>query len=405
MVPACDCDGGCDGGCGAGYGFGDSGCDDECGGGLMSCGSIGQCDLGDPFQLLGGCCDYQAGGWVQMGYHNKNTILFNSRKHEYNLHQAWIYAEKAIDTSDGFDLGGRIDYVYGIDAQDTQAFGIANGHWDNQWDHGAYGHALPQLYGEAGYGDFSIKFGHFYTLIGYEVVTAPDNFFYSHAYTMYNSEPFTHSGAIATYAMTDDISLFGGYVLGWDSGFEDNGDAFLGGGSVQLTDDINVTSTVVGGRFADNFGGDERGIMSSTVANIQLTEDLSYIFQADILDSEDHNGATVRETYGINQYLIKQVSDCLGFGARFEWWNVNADSVGLYGDNATAGANLPGDFDIYALTLGMNVKPHANLMFRPEIRWDWAQGSEANYAAADFQVLEDGAERQTTFGIDTIILF
>ncbi len=95
----------------------------------------------------------------------------------------------------GFDIGGRIDYIYGTDGPDTQAFGIDNDHWDNGWDNGNdYGSAIPQLYMEAGYGDLSVKVGHFYTIIGYEVVQAPDNFFYSHAYTMYNSEPFTHTG-------------------------------------------------------------------------------------------------------------------------------------------------------------------------------------------------------------------
>ena len=47
--------------------------------------------------------------------------------------------------------------------------------------------ALPQAYLEAyvpvGNG-LNLKVGHFYTPIGYETVPAPDNFFYTHAYTM-----------------------------------------------------------------------------------------------------------------------------------------------------------------------------------------------------------------------------
>jgi hypothetical protein len=339
--------------------------------------------------------------------------LFNSRKNDFQLHQAWVYAEKEIDTSNGFDIGGRIDYLYGTDGPDTQAFGIANNHWDNQWDNGTdYGHALPQVYGEAGYGDLSVKFGHFYTLIGYEVVAAPDNFFYSHAYTMYNSEPFTHTGAVITYNMTEEIDIFGGYVFGWDSGFEDNGDAVLAGGSVQLTDDINVTSTLVAGRFNDSnagrdlgngiTGGVENGFMQSNVANVQLTEDVSYIFQTDILDTEDANGVAVRKTFGVNQYLIKQMSDCFGVGARFEWWNVDAASSG-FASNLVPPSQ--GDFDIFAMTLGMNVRPHANLIFRPEIRWDWVDGNRNDLAVAGIDILEDNAKRQTTFGIDTIISF
>ena len=341
-----------------------------------------------------------------MGYHNKNLPLFNRRKNDFQVHQTWLYFEKTIDTSCGFDWGGRVDYVYGTDAQDTQAFGIPNNHWDNQWDNGPdYGHALPQVYWEAGYGDFTAKMGHFYTIIGNEVVTAPDNFFYSHAYTMYYSEPFTHTGALITYNMSEDLDLFGGYVLGWDSGFDDNGDAFIGGGSVKLTDDINVTSTLVGGRFADNLTFNERGIMSSTVASVQLTEQLNYIFQTDYLDTEDVNGTQVRKTFGINQYLLRQFGDRFSVGARVEWWNVDAGSTGFYGDNATA-TNLQDDFDVYAVTLGMNIQPHANIIFRPEIRWDWVYGSDTDLAAADISLLEQmGDDDQTTFGIDTIILF
>ena len=96
-------------------------------------------------------------------------------------------------------FGFRADLMYGQDADDTQAFGNPPGTWDylNGFDEGAgYGWAIPQLYGEVALGEHvTVKAGHFYTLVGYEVVTAPDNFFFSHAMTMFNSEPFTHTGS------------------------------------------------------------------------------------------------------------------------------------------------------------------------------------------------------------------
>jgi hypothetical protein len=386
----CDCDvAACDAPptCGAELGC-DSGCDSACGGDCsgLGLGLLGDCELGEPFALFGESCGYAAGGWVQLGYHNNALPLFNSRPDEYQLHQAWLWAEKAIDTSNGFDIGGRIDYMYGTDSQDTQAFGIDNDHWDNDWDNGAdYGHAMPQLYLEAGYGDLSVKVGHFYTIIGWEVVTAPDNFFYSHAYTMYNSEPFTHTGALATLSVSDDLEVYGGYVLGWDSGFEDNGDAFLGGASLALNDDISLTYATVGGRFADKAGVTEKGYMHSVVADVALTDSLQYIFQSDVLDTEDQDGQGVRNTFGINQYLIYSLSDCLAAGGRFEWY----DQEGVF-------SNYGNDTDLYALTMGLNVKPHANVVIRPEIRWDWDDDEVAG--------LDEGDD-QTTFGIDTIFLF
>ena len=238
---------------------------------------------------------------------------------------------------------------------------------------------------EAGYGDVSVKVGHFYTIIGWEVVTAPDNFFYSHAYTMYNSEPFTHTGALATYNVNDCVTAYGGYVFGWDSGFEDNGDAFLGGLSVALSDDLTVTYATVAGRFADDRITTEQGYMHSIVADLALTDNLQYIFQSDYLDTEDYTGATVRESFGINNYLIYTLNDCWATGARFEWYN----QEGVF-------SPVGQDDDIYALTFGVNYKPHANVIVRPEIRFDWDDAQVAG--------LDEG-EDQTTFGIDTIFLF
>ena len=386
------------------------GCDDyvSCGGGAKSGSCFGDgCSLAglsgggdDAFELFGSVGNFSMGGWVQLGYHDENNTLFNNRADELNLHQAWVYAEKAIDTSNGFDIGGRLDYMYGIDSNDTQAFGTDPRGWDNDWDNGlgdAYGHALPQAYAEVGYGDMSVKLGHFYTIIGWEVVTAPDNFFYSHAYTMYNSEPFTHTGALGTFAPSDDVTVWAGYTLGWDSGFDDNGDNFLGGVSFAVCEDITLIYATTIGRFgALPLGSPEKGYMHSIVADVTLTEKLQYIFQSDLLDSEDSFDNPARETFGINQYLIYTLSDCLALGGRFEWYNQN----GVYlNDNGTP--NNPNDdfrqeSDIFALTLGLNAKPCANVIVRPEIRWDWDD---------DFLVgLADGDE-QTTFGIDTIFLF
>src|SRR5690606_3405402 len=100
-----------------------------------------------------------------------------------------------------------------------------------------YGLAMPQVYGEVGYNDLSVKIGHFYTIIGYEVVTAPGNFFYTHAYTMQYGEPFTHTGALATWKANDQLSLMGGFHFGWDN-FDNYYDraSFLGGATFTSSD-------------------------------------------------------------------------------------------------------------------------------------------------------------------------
>ena len=96
--------------------------------------------------------------------------------------------------------------LYGTDAQKTQAFGNPGagvrgfGFYDASLDHGYYGWAIPQAYLEVANGDLSTKIGHFFTPIGYEVIPATGNFFHTHSYTMFNSEPFTHTGVLSTYS-------------------------------------------------------------------------------------------------------------------------------------------------------------------------------------------------------------
>ncbi|MDB4793383.1 porin, partial [bacterium] len=317
---------------------------------------------------------YSVGGWLQMGYHNKSTGLFNNRPGQLATHQAWLFAEKVADGSDGVDFGFRADVMYGIDAGDTQSFGNNADRWDNgTMDHGAYGFAIPQLYGEVAVGDLSIKAGHFYTLLGYEVVTAPDNFFYSHAFTMFNSEAFTHTGALATYAASDDLTVYGGWTLGWDTGFDRFGDgsSFLGGLSLSVTDELTATFiTTVG-----DFGAIGEGYSHSLVLDMALTDNLNYVFQTDFLSAE-LAGAT-NESYGINQYLLYSINDCWGVGGRAEWWKSNGNSI-------------------YALTGGVNYKPTQNLVIRPEVRYQWDPES------ANAGIASDG---DAIFGVDAILTF
>ncbi len=364
-------------------------CEDDAVGGLLVDGC--RHNFREPFSLFGQSNGIVAGGWAQLGYFNKALPSFNSRPNEFQLQQMWVYAEKRLDTSNGFDFGGRVDYIYGTDGPDTQAFGIDNGSWDNNWDNGpdnsGYGQALPQAYGEVGYGDLSVKIGHFFSIVGYETVAAPDNFFYSHTYTMYHSEPFTHTGALAKYNMNEDLTLFGGYTMGWNGGFEDNGDTFLGGISWAVTDNYRLSYTTSDGRVGKAFpnGGDsERGFLHSIVSDATITDRIEYISQVDVLQTEDGAGNSVRDTFSYNSYLLYTVSDCLALGGRFEWY----DAKGIFANDVNA----------YDATLGANIKPHANVLIRPEIRWDWIDGDATG-------ILANNSDQQTTFGIDSIFLF
>ena len=341
------------------------------------------CATGEPFRLFGtGNSAINIGGWTQVGYHNRSTNMFNNRPDNLNLHQQYAFIEKLADGSDGcWDWGFRTDIMYGIDAQDTQAFGNppqANAsRWDNGWDHGAYGWALPQAYLEAARGDFSVRAGHFYTILGYEAVTAPDNFFYSRSFTMVNSEPRTHTGALTSYRLNKSTEIYAGWTLGWDTGFDQfgGGNNFIGGFGHNITDRVKLTYV----NTAGDMGRRGEGYTHSVVLDSQIGDRLNYVIQSDLVSLNANNPTgNLNDTIGVNQYLLYHWSDCLAFGSRVEWWKADGGSL-------------------WAATTGMNIRPHANVVIRPEVRYDWGNTATAN----NFGFLND----TWTCGIDAILTY
>jgi len=141
---------------------------------------------------------------------------------------------------------------------------------------------------------------------------------------------------------------------------------------------------------AGDFGKIGSGYSHSMVLDMNLLDDLNYIIQSDLLHTGQGNfdpTGTTTNTIGINQYLIYTVSDKLGIGGRTEWWK--ADGVSYYG-----------------ITGGVNIKPCANLIIRPEVRYQWSPSANdfsgiANNANPVGLPVDDGA----IFGIDAILTY
>ncbi|MHB8898616.1 MAG: outer membrane beta-barrel protein, partial [Thermoguttaceae bacterium] len=219
-----------------------------------ACGTCNSCSLclplfpcachGEPWTLqsclTGDSSCYKYGGWVSAGAYGNSDgapsngpIGMRNIGDEFTVNQVWGYFERSTNTGGcGWDWGFRGDMVFGVDGPDTQAFGSSPDAWDNPWDSSTnYGTALPQLYAEVAVNDLKVKLGHFYTVHGYEAVPAPANFFTSHSYAFYYGEPFTHTGALAEYSLYDNVTVWGGWVQGWDTAFDNplESSDFLGG--------------------------------------------------------------------------------------------------------------------------------------------------------------------------------
>lgn len=377
---ACGACGSKDGSCGTG---GKGGCKSD---GCNANGCDSGCPLGlscdqDEFNLFEGAT---LSGWLQLGYVNRPTGLFTdaSENGNVNINQLWFALDKAAASDCGeWGWGYHADLVYGVDGNNTQAFGNTPGQFDlgpGFTRGGGYEWAIPQAYVETTNGETTVKAGHFYTILGYEVVQATGNQFFSHAYTMNNSEPFTHTGVLISHNLSDDVTIHGGWTAGWDTGFDQNagGSNFLGGINVQLTDDTSLAfATTIG-----DFGGTaaaggalptgDGGYAHSIVLDHSITDKLNYVFQSDLVRVQGF------DSIGINQYLIYQVSDCLNTGTRMEWYKANGTSF-------------------YGMTYGVNVKPHANVTIRPEVRYDWSPAG----------AIGQGGQSGTILSVDAIFTF
>jgi hypothetical protein len=334
------------------------------------------------------CCEtWNIGGWTSLGYSDNNIPLsqsyndllsFDDVPDHLHINQAWLYIEKTTDGSCGCDVGGRFDMLYGTDTQKTQAFGNPNagvrgfGSWDASFDNGEYGWAMPQAYAEFAYHNLKVKVGHFFTLIGYEVIPVTGNFFRSHSYTMFNSEPFTHTGAIATYELDDCTTVYGGWVLGWDTGFDqlNSGSAFHGGISRKLSDSQTLTYMNTYGNFGWRDGGSDNSYSHSIVYVNDLNDCWQYVLQSDYIDT-DNEGVSEFETIGAVNYLFYKLNDKAKLGGRYEWWK--ADGVSFN-----------------EATVGVNLWAAKNIVVRPEYRQDWAPGIGLD---------------EDTFAVDMILTF
>lgn len=368
-------------------------------------------------------------GWINAGIMgNADTpasnfngpVTFYDRDGELQLSQAYWLVEKALDTSNGPAFGYRMDLMYGTDSRFNISRGLsARDNFTAKWDSSRfYGLDMPQLYGEVGVNDTSLKVGHFYTLIGYEGVMAPDNFFMTHSYTHQYGEPFTHTGALVSQKVNDQLTLRGGVTFGWDN-FEDvyNDLSFIGAASMTASDgNSSLDYAVHVGEEEVTFGTitpNETRFIQSVVYKRTMTDRLRFVAQSDWGNQENANGSGEdAEWYGLNSYLFYNVNCCWTAGLRAEWFrDDDGYRVAAPGDYAALGfSNNPasaGGFagDFYQVAGGVNYKPASrpNLTVRGEARYDSYDGPVNGLANQPF---DDGAsDNQFLYGVDVIYLY
>ena len=399
------------------------------------------CDDETTKHLFDNCCllkehDTTLTGWIDGGImansfnpatHFNGPVTFSDmdRGQVNQIYGVLQRTPADLSKNRGWYIGGDVDFFWGSDSFFTTAAGLDGSVHGNTptWNTDPldrYGFSMPQMYLETDYDDLRIKWGHFYTIIGYETVPAVANFFVTHSYTMQYGEPFTHTGMLASRNINDHWSWNAGLVAGWNDFTLQDGGQFLGGITYTDKDYGSLAFSIVSGNESDfnvpGVGPTSNRTMYSLVWTRNLNSRWTYVLQHDLGVQQNTLGFNALDTkqaewYGVNQCLYYKINCCWTLGARFEWFDDPEGYLvtGLRPDNTDARYRFPGNF--YETSLGLDYKRNGNLTIRSEVRYDWYSGqagftSPAVPGGPPNQPYDDNIDtKQFLFGVDAIYQF
>jgi hypothetical protein len=382
-------------------------------------------------------------GWVDVGsfmnthWHETKEnfpIFYNDQNGEAGMNQLYLTLGRRANTKkDQFDLGGRVDLLYGSDYYYTSSLGLETRRTNNventtitpidavsRWNqnHGVrrngnaafYGLSMPQAYGELfiplGYG-ITVKAGHFYSGMGYESAMSPNNFFYSHSYSFMHGLPLTLTGGTADVRLGQYTTAIIGASQG-ENVFESPTDqwSILAGLMVKSKSKKSSLSFLVHTGEQSLRKGDVRTSYSLTWKQ-QLSSrwqyGLEHTFGTEqngaILDGENETRGTAR-WLSLAQYLQWSWSERFALGLRAELFQDTGHSRVQRSPVSLGSLEYTGQ-NYYEVTLGANWKPARYLTIRPEVRYDWSNVKRSgNGIYSDFS--ESNA---VSFAIDGIFRF
>lgn len=345
---------------------------------------------------------------------------FHDRDDEFQFDQIDTVIAKAVKPQECcWDWGFTVETIYGTDYRyplsrglDAEDDGFPKAPSDPRH---FYGLAVPQAYLEFSIGTKQdYKVGHWYTLLGYEVVNPSGNFFYSHTYTFLYAYPFTHTGILGTYTQNDYVTWNYGINDGWDT-FNATAENASGTGGVTVKScdkkttlawffqdgDEQYAPFAVQGPVANRY-------IQSIVLTKNLTDRTTWVLEnADGFQSRGARDGGDSSWFGVTDYLTYKVNCCWTAGLRSEWFrDTNGTRVAPVGDfdvpngNTASVGGFEGDF--YDVTLGANYKPNGNVTIRPEIRYDWFDGTDLNGVKP---YLSGTSNHQFVYAIDAVVLF
>jgi hypothetical protein len=208
-----------------------------------------------------------------------------------------------------------------------------------------------------------LRFGKFATYLGAEVIEARDDFNYSRSLLFNFAIPFTHTGLMAGYTFSDQLSAAAYLVNGWDNS-SDEGKSKSAGASVTVTPiaPVSLIFNIMNGRESDSVAGTEPNrFLFDWTGTVKPVENLTLMVNTDYgVEDDAFSGGRDAKWYGIAGYAKYDFTKLFSLSGRGEYFR---DSQGVRTGTAQA---------LKEVTLTPEIRLVDNLILRPEYRHDWS---------------------------------
>jgi hypothetical protein len=324
----------------------------------------------------------QVSGWIDTSFtgssaaDSNSPMGFNYRANQFLLQQNWVRFERSVVTSGteptfGFHndwiLPGS-DYVFTLPRGLFNSQLTANNGAPIRTGIDPVQFYLQGYFPTIGEG-LDIKFGRFFAQYGVEQISAVDNYFLSHSYSdVY--DPFTHTGLLITTKLTPAWAVQAGITLGSDN-FIDPTDRATFIGNVNWAPPDGRDSLLFNVILGPARYNQERRFHNPDIFDLIYTHRFNprmkysleslYGFTTNVPDMGFANW------YGLIHYLGYDFTPRLTGATRLE----------LFEDFQGQRTGFSGLYS--ALTVGVQFRLRREIIFRPELRYDY------NYHSAPFE--------------------
>lgn len=382
-------------------------------------------------------------GWVEGSY----EYNFSVRDHTQNsgrafdafennkgyLNQLDLTTERTVDiTSNRFDIGGKLDLVYGSDAR----FTVSSDLLDRQGPVNGSGFGRQEAWFDIHqlYGDLLVPVANGVVVrVGkFEFFKALDpnaSSFYTHPYEYGHGFPYTLTGVSLRTPVDKHTTVEGGVSRGWNQTLTDNNNALDCFGRVKF-DVSDTTKIILSGIAGPEQYQDSHDVTTALDLTVKYeTEKLLIVVDGTFGHQSnaifgDFPGANTPGSgqpigaanwYGVNGVAGYKINEFVTLNGRVEWYRDEEGYTFQITDEVTEGVSIgtPTEFrqregsNLYEITVGVTLMPlHAtpvgdNFLVRPEIRYDYSSRDFFHTDSLGFGTRHD----QITFAIDAIFNF